>query len=100
MPDRAVCKEDDCGSTVYAVDWCWEHYRINRLGGVSKPRAVVALSDDRQWLVVLTPQGHWDVLGQGYAYYRNSVWVSLNSSADTGQDAHEVLREWMEGRDA
>ena len=57
-------------------------------------RAVVAISEDRQWLVVHhLGTGRWivyDVCHWGYQEYTTVV--------DTGQDAHEVLREFLEGR--
>lgn len=66
-------------------------------------RAVVAVSDDRQWLVVRESKNtgaHWfEVLRRvnteehyGYLYH--------DWRRDTGQDAHEVLREFLEGQDA
>ena len=63
-------------------------------------RAVVAVSDDRQWLVVLTPEGRWSLAGWGLNHSGHHMWVTVRDIEDTGQDAHEVLREWMEGRDA
>ena len=57
-------------------------------------RAVVALSEDRQWLVVLRPDGTWVIYHDritAYASYEDA-------GGDTGQDAHDVLREWMEGQ--
>lgn len=61
----------------------------------SQPRAVVAISEDQQWLVVPASDeiGGWQVLRRRFNGYENewALW-------DTGQDAHEVLAAWMEGR--
>ena len=66
-------------------------------------RALVALSEDRQWLVVLEHNEHgavhkerWHV----YHYHPHFVnpWHWSSSRDDTGQSADEVLRDWMEGR--
>lgn len=61
-------------------------------------RAVVAISDDRQWLVVLPPKPD-----HGPAYWRFVRWVSDEDGywehdeywRDNGQDAHDVLEEFL-----
>lgn len=68
-----------------------------------QPRALVALSDDRQWLVVLDPDGYsgWFVRYRlnAYGYWIPDVQAGEPCCIrDTGQDAHAVLAEWMEGR--
>ena len=57
-----------------------------------QPRAIVALSEDRQWLVVLFPNVH--KLRDMWAILR----CKWDTVADTGQDAHAVLAEWMAGQ--
>lgn len=63
------------------------------------PRALVALSEDRQWLVV---HRYLDdqfcimrefVYDYGYLAYKEVGWLE-----DTGQDAHQVLADWMAGQ--
>ena len=67
-----------------------------------QPRAIVALSDDRQWYTVLSkePSRH-----DGKRYFTLFGWSDFMGAyqwrdliEDTGQDAHQVLAEWMEGR--
>jgi hypothetical protein len=65
-------------------------------------RALVAISEDRQWLVVLE-----DVFSNGGAWviYRDAEddvkrpWVLEAWRDDTGQSAESVLAGWLEGRD-
>ena len=66
-------------------------------------RALVALSEDRQWLVVNERWPH----GTFFMIYRWDVqpnmvepWRWVDKEDDTGQDAHEVLREFLAGREA
>ena len=64
------------------------------------PRALVALSENRQWLVA--PDATWprfvifaledDDYGGGY--------LRVDSVEDIGQDAHEVLASWLKEREA
>lgn len=61
-------------------------------GVVVSARALVALSEDRQWLVVLDHQ-RWSLLERDWGSYH-----LITTFEDTGQDAHEVLREFLEGR--
>jgi hypothetical protein len=71
-------------------------------GAVVMPRALVAISEDRQWLVVLE-----DVFSNGGAWviYRDAEddvkrpWVLEAWRDDTGQSAESVLAGWLEGRD-
>lgn len=118
MPDRAVVDEDywtapfpkqgpmRCplcdGEMVPTIDGTWACYRDH----TPKPRAVVALSEDRQWLCALTPTEPtaffvicgWDCgdLGVGHAGWPMG-WGNVGEPRlipDTGQDAHEVLAAW------
>lgn len=65
-------------------------------------RALVALSEDRQWLVVLEDIGAWAVRVRDKDSYRLPYGVTDKCEwiTDTGQSAEDVLREWLEGRDA
>ena len=67
---------------------------IDAVSPLMPDRAVVAISEDRQWLVVHhLGTGRWivyDICHWGYQEY--------TTADDTGQDAHEVLREFLEGR--
>ena len=62
-------------------------------------RALVALSEDRQWLVV-----HTSGRAVGFDIYERWEnadtfgYAPCNWVPDTGQDAHEVLAGWMAGR--
>lgn len=60
-------------------------------------RAIVALSDDRQWLVVLEKFA-WLALGKIGAGMMTRYEFRYILTDDTGQDAHEVLAAWLEGR--
>ena len=66
------------------------------------PRALVALSEDRQWLVVLEPdiEGHPEATSAFGVWKRDirAGWVLQAAIIDTGQDAHAVLAEWMAGQ--
>lgn len=69
-----------------------------------QPRAIVALSEDRQWLCVLDKESRWaltdDILWSIYGWDTNeSLYLFVKNTQDTGQDAHEVLRAWLEGRE-
>lgn len=62
-------------------------------------RAFAALSDDRQWLVVLDCHGVWSVMGKRFGQAAHGFWwTGVCDIEDTGQDAHEVLVAWLEGR--
>ncbi len=74
---------------VKLCDQCEEHW---------VPRAVVAISEDRQWLVVLDSRTVigplWDVFecdGCDYIY--------SDHTRDTGQSADEVLANWLKERE-
>ena len=58
------------------------------------PRALVALSEDRQWLVVLMPDGFFEVF-----QFENSQWSygygPNDRFKDTGQDVHAVLADFL-----
>ena len=65
-----------------------------------KPRAIVALSEDRQWLVVLNPSDRvspvWFIYKWCHACPR--AWTYETWRENTGQDAHDVLAAWLDGR--
>ena len=125
MPDRAVVDDrpipgpgcDHCeGGLVLVVgrDKIWEE-TCPRCGPKSipwsyaapidaglpepQPRAIVALSEDRQWLVV-----HTSGRAVGFDIYERWEnadtfgYAPCNWVPDTGQDAHAVLAEWMAGQ--
>lgn len=62
-----------------------------------EPRALVALSDDRQWLVVLMPDAFFEVF-----QLEDSKWaygyLPHDRIKDTGQSAHAVLAAWLASR--
>lgn len=65
----------------------------------TQPRALVALSEDRQWLVVLDCHGRWSIMGKRFGQAAHGFWwTGVVDIEDTGQSAHEVLREFLEGR--
>lgn len=67
-----------------------------------QPRALVALSEDRQWLVVLDPEPEdWDEMHFNLFHFSRRWWTWEHELLinDTGQDAHEVLEKFLEGRD-
>ena len=115
MPDRAVVDErsEPCPQRV-GVDGSWHHWSapIPDTGGERacldcgkvqqpQPRALVALSEDRQWLVVLDVHGVWNVMGKRFGQATHGFWwKSEGDIEDTGQDAHEVLAAFLEGRNA
>lgn len=58
------------------------------------PRALVALSEDRQWLVIHDGGFEWDIWNRrGDSAYEYYDWIS-----DTGQSADEVLAAFLEER--
>lgn len=70
-------------------------------------RAVVAISEDRQWLVVLHPElrrfrfygmDDFGAYKPFHAIVRPLPAGRTSYLDDTGQDAHEVLAAWLEGR--
>ena len=69
-----------------------------------QPRATCALSADRQWLVVLEPPSRWQREFRGqhcfYVWARRGSRMSLHKllGPDTGQNANEVLAQFLEGR--
>ncbi|MCA9878436.1 MAG: hypothetical protein KC442_11660 [Thermomicrobiales bacterium] len=65
-----------------------------------QPRALVALSEDRQWLVVQHPRlTIWEILERDEDYGHVAYFDGKNRFIeDTGQDANEVLREWLAER--
>ncbi len=64
-----------------------------------QPRALVALSEDRQWLAVLDVKNVWNVMEKRYGQATHGFWwKSVQDIRDTGQDAHAVLAEWIAGQ--
>ncbi len=66
------------------------------------PRALVAISEDRQWLVTHEQCGWWRLRRRDdddhFVTHKTGVvggWI-----ADTGQDAQEVLCAWIANREA
>ena len=124
MPDRAVVDDrpipgpgcDHCeGGLVLVVgrDKIWEE-TCPRCGPKSipwsyaapidaglpdpQPRALVALSEDQQWLVVKPRVGSG--FEANFAVYQIApdAYRLEDYIPDTGQDAHEVLAAWLEGQ--
>lgn len=68
-------------------------------------RSIVAISEDRQWLVVRVPQVGM-LRAFGYEIHKRVRFVEHygymyhDSVLGTGQSADEVLREFLEGKDA
>lgn len=68
---------------------------------MTQPRALVALSEDRQWLVVLFPNVHklrdmWAILRCKW----DGDFTRWDTVADTGQDAHAVLAALLSQQEA
>ena len=128
MPDRAVVDDrpipgpgcDHCeGGLILVVgrDKIWEE-TCPRCGPKSipwsyaapidaglpepQPRAIVALSEDRQWLVVLfmltEDSASWSICQLTDDFLM--PYRLKENIPDTGQDAHAVLTQFLEGRDA
>lgn len=65
---------------------------------IPQPRATSALSEDRQWLVVLDAKNVWNVMEKRYGQATHGFWwKSVQDIPDTGQDANAVLATWLEG---
>jgi hypothetical protein len=64
-----------------------------------EPRALVAISPDRQWLVVLDEPGDMSArpVGGWVLWHRSGPysWGFYNHMGDTGQSAETVLVEWL-----
>lgn len=58
-------------------------------------RAVVAISDDRRYLVTLDPDDGLTQEWNGYTLNESYEWKIRGSWDDTGQDAVDVLAEWL-----
>jgi hypothetical protein len=68
-------------------------------------RALVALSDDRQWMCSKIPDPFINFciaervwFNQHFGLNGRYIWEERQCIEDTGQDAHEVLREFLEGQ--
>lgn len=102
---------EDLGSFV-SVDWWWlcvtcgdtrdqdlyeECHRSGRESNPMPDRAVVAISDDRQSLVVLDK----DLSGFSIYEWDTDTQFSqgLSYAADTGQSADDVLRDYLRERE-
>ena len=108
MPDRAVVDVCDIckgtGRVSYAPDGF--AYVYPKPCPACTPRALVALSEDRQWAVL---PGPGTTVALGWAILERQpvslglmatswTWAEVDYAEDTGQDAHEVLAAWLEGR--
>jgi hypothetical protein len=66
------------------------------------PRALVAISEDRQWYTVLAKEPSNYDGKRRFTIFRWSDFMGdyqwRDVIEDTGQDAHEVLAAWLEGR--
>ena len=61
---------------------------------ISEDRAIRAVSEGGEYEVVLTAQAGWLIIKK----VKNG-WITAGPNIpNTGQDAHEVLREFLEGR--
>lgn len=67
---------------------------------MTQPRALVALSEDRQWLVVLfmltEDSASWSICQLTDDFLM--PYRLKENIPDTGQDAHAVLAEWIAGQ--
>ena len=63
-----------------------------------KPRALVAIREDRQWLVVLDDPV-WKAYERVYVGMDSAYVFRYILADDASQDAHEVLATWLEGRE-
>ena len=72
----------------------------NDFDALIRDRAVVAISEDRQWLVVLgMPAYPGESSWRFYALDWAGDYAAQAWEADTGQDAHEVLEQFLRERD-
>lgn len=63
-------------------------------------RAVVAISEDRQWLVLVGVPGRFlSEPGVGVYEYHHCSFELVKWNKDTGQDAHEVLAAFLRERE-
>lgn len=104
MPDRAVVdfvaewienQDLSCVDTAEELAYNWR----GDMQRLPAPRALVAISPDRQWLVVLE-DGDWRIRKRS-----NDEFCLLDEAGggwiiDIGQSAEAVLAQWLEGRDA
>ena len=107
MPDRAVV-DDDLGfvpsRAVHPVTFEVQRVFHGQPSSVGlpepQPRALVALSEDRQWLVTPDPAGHplWFVFHWEETATDVGWMVQDKMIEAAGQDAHAVLARWLEGR--
>lgn len=97
MPDRAVVdfvaewienQDLSCVDTSEELAYNWR----GDMQRLPAPRALVAISADWQWLVVLEGEV-WVLFRRGFGSNRN--YYESDTEPDTGQSADDVLREWM-----
>lgn len=116
MSDRAVVNEYECPECQYKASWdkdfaplcglcAGDNGRDVRMFKVRapepQPRAVVAISEDRQWLVVPGPQKPEGWLVSVWSIYKrgeDGTYHPLFEPEDTDQSADEVLGEFLEER--
>lgn len=98
MPDRAVVDEVPCA-------WCGgDGYVTGSMPCpecTPTPRALVALSEDGQWLVVTTigvSEAVWIAMQQIGSGMTMRYEFRFILADDTGQDAHAVLAAFLAGR--
>ena len=96
MPDRAVVGER--AKRLYVCPSCANC----GVAIVNQPRALVALSEDRQWLVIqaktVDGRSKWRFWKRDRQCLSYSLDTSIRYVEDTGQDAHEVLREFLDSK--
>lgn len=102
-----------CGQRAWSADDVRDPYLVEAACSMTRDlnappdtRAVVAISEDRRWLVVLDLEPYsW--LGDNQTYWSIYRWDSNSSQyefetsedVDTGQDAKDVLAEWLAERE-
>lgn len=104
MPDRAVVGDKNNWSGCYMCPHCDEIQiktcqQCGELIDFAKPRALVAISEDRQWLVVLEEIGWWRLRRRDddEHFVTHETGIPGGWIYDTGQRAEDVLAV-VEGR--
>lgn len=117
MSDRAVVQGKQCFGTGVIKHAARDLSHVKEApcgtcGGSDhepRPRAIVAVSEDRQWLVVLEPAGYSAGYSDWFVRYRLNAygcWAPDSDAhvpccvQDIGQDAHEVLAAFLADQDA
>ena len=105
MPDRAVVSELCCETPDIAMwygdDDQQQFYCRNCKSPFPPveppPRALVAISEDRQWLVVHRPkEGRFLVYEEFHFDSGQACYGEHGGTDDTGQSAEDVLAAWLE----